>query len=1206
MKTIRKLYNSAKVCQKTNRKTGISEEPDQEEFGIHSQSSGKEKRLSGGSFIDAHAVDLLFSQDVFAKPAGKKRRYSRSKIADFSTDTRKVSKSSSLRTNFCGIQMLSESLHKQIFGNIAEKEPPVEVQARVRQHLTEHDLWGKPTSLLEDIDVQLPPLEGKDIAEHFLNIADKQLSKYREILNDFIADDVPEIPSQWSFTPGWTRYSESGHFESVPFPDDDALVLDIEVCVREGQNPTLATAVSNKYWYSWCSNQLIKQQPNSDPDFKYTPFMFIPCETSENQIKQTLKSQRERLIIGHNVSYDRARVKEQYFMEGTQLRFLDTMSMHIAVSGITSYQRNVLQATKADNEAALIRLNKQRPVNPILEWQNVSSFNGLADVYKLYCGGPGLDKQKRDIFVEGTLQDVRENFQELMTYCARDTQATFRVIQALYPEFEERFPHPVTFAGMLEMNNAFLPVNDNWNRYVRKSEEAYKEIENEVSHVLRREAEFACRLLVDEQFKKDPWLWDLDWSTQEIKFKKPKTSKAKRTSVVTPADESVSPEELELREKFRSLLETQQNLYKRSETLSLNLSTSIRVVPKILKLTWSNYPLQYHKDLGWGYLVPGRPLDKCRVVEGSVESTFPLQRALELFPPSQHTVTEERITSGTITVEEAMKNLQIMTSDTADPAALNRMWNAVRETREDEAELEETDQKKHLAVTKDHPSWHQGIGPYDIGVPGCWFFRLPHKLGAANNVGNPLAKDYLSKIEDGTLQSKSNIVAEHLLRGSRTISYWRNARDRISSQLVVWLERSYLPRYVTTAADYDPSEPLGTILPLIVVSGTLTRRAVEATWLTASNAYKDRIGSELKAMIQSPPGCVFVGADVDSQELWIASVIGDAHFAGIHGATALGWMTLQGKKSEGTDMHSRTAMAASISRDQAKVINYGRIYGAGERFAKTLLMQFNHALTEAEAVEKAQRMYAITKGKLMLRLSAKGKQMAAVAGENGDELFTYERINEMRKKVKCINEPVVQRLAKTPTDKLVEKKFWTGGSESHMFNKLEDIAQSETPRTPVLGCRISRALEPRNVGTEFMTSRVNWVVQSSAVDYLHLLLVSMRYLFAKYKIQGRFCISIHDEVRYLVSKEDRFRAALALQIANLWTRAMFAYQLGMNDLPQSVAFFSSVDIDTVIRKEVDMDCVTPSNPYGLRQGYSVPFGESYDVYKILKHTTGKL
>ena len=47
----------------------------------------------------------------------------------------------------------------------------------------------------------------------------------------------------------------------------------------------------------------------------------------------------------------------------------------------------------------------------------------------------------------------------------------------------------------------------------------------------------------------------------------------------------------------------------------------------------------------------------------------------------------------------------------------------------------------------------------------------------------------------------------------------------------------------------------------------------------------DRIGSELKAMIQTPPGYHFVGADVDSQELWIAALMGDAHFAGEHGET---------------------------------------------------------------------------------------------------------------------------------------------------------------------------------------------------------------------------------------------------------------------------------------------------------------------------------
>ena len=85
---------------------------------------------------------------------------------------------------------------------------------------------------------------------------------------------------------------------------------------------------------------------------------------------------------------------------------------------------------------------------------------------------------------------------------------------------------------------------------------------------------------------------------------------------------------------------------------------------------------------------------------------------------------------------------------------------------------------------------------------------------------------------------------------------------------------------------------------------------------------------------------------------------------------------------------------------------------------------------------------------------------------------------------------------------------------------------------------------------QFMTSRVNWVVQSSAVDYLHLMLVCMRWLFEEYNIEGRFCISIHDEVRYLVPDKDKYRAALALQITNLFTRSMFVHELQFDDLPQ--------------------------------------------------------
>lgn len=159
------------------------------------------------------------------------------------------------------------------------------------------------------------------------------------------------------------------------------------------------------------------------------------------------------------------------------------------------------------------------------------------------------------------------------------------------------------------------------------------------------------------------------------------------------------------------------------------------------------------------------------------------------------------------------------------------------------------------------------------------------------------------------------------------------------------------------------------------------------------------------------------------------------------------------------------------------------------------------------------------------------------------------------------------------------------------------------PVTPALGCAIPDGLMPRNLTSsdEFLKSRVNWGVQSSGVDYLHMLLVSVKYLALKMRIDIKFIISIHDEVRFMVKVQDRYKAALALQIANLWTRACFVESVGMTDLPLSCAFFSAVDIDHCLRKEVTMglllliaDCKTLSNSDPVEPG------ESLDIHQILE------
>ncbi|KAL9626664.1 MAG: hypothetical protein Q9164_007827 [Protoblastenia rupestris] len=52
--------------------------------------------------------------------------------------------------------------------------------------------------------------------------------------------------------------------------------------------------------------------------------------------------------------------------------------------------------------------------------------------------------------------------------------------------------------------------------------------------------------------------------------------------------------------------------------------------------------------------------------------------------------------------------------------------------------------------------------------------------------------------------------------------------------------------------------------------------------------------------------------------------------------------------------------------------------------------------------------------------------------------------------------------------------------------------------------------------------------------------------------------------------------------------------MGIDDLPQSCAYFSAIDIDHVLRKEVNMDCITPSHPE------KIPHGESLDIKQLLE------
>lgn len=207
-----------------------------------------------------------------------------------------------------------------------------------------------------------------------------------------------------------------------------------------GKAATLATAVSDKAWYAWISPSLVEGTSKPNTSHNYSISTLIPVESGPNDHGLQLSEHqlKPKVIIGHNVSFDRARIKEQYWLNKTGTRFVDTMSLHICVAGLTSYQRTVIKSDQLTEEDE--------------SWKKFSSLNNLADCYKLYCDKK-LQKETRDLFTEGTVSDVQENFQSVMEYCSNDVKATYEILSKLFPLFMERFPHPVTFAGIFSLKN---------------------------------------------------------------------------------------------------------------------------------------------------------------------------------------------------------------------------------------------------------------------------------------------------------------------------------------------------------------------------------------------------------------------------------------------------------------------------------------------------------------------------------------------------------------------------------------------------------------------------------------------------------------------------------------------------------------------------------------------------------------------------------
>lgn len=948
---------------------------------------------------------------------------------------------------------MSEHIYNQLFPN--GSEPPPEALVKLaRDHLKRHDLLDKNTDKTEPIAFKVPDLQAPDtnsLDEHFYRLGVDAAEPFLSNAKKFAKTELQPIPQKWEHQSGWTKYyrSEDGKgpvvAEKVDAPDEELLSFDVEVMWKNNPFAVMACAAGPKTWYAWLSPWLLGETED------------------ERQLVPLGDPTKDRIIVGHNVGYDRGRILEEYDLKQTRNCFLDTMSLHVAVNGMCSQQRptwlkhkktrelreRIAETTDALELAAILG-NNELPNDEEELWVGRSSINSLRDVAKFHLD-LSMDKTVRDDFSTLERTDLLSNLDDLLNYCAADVAVTQRVFSVVFPNFLKTCPHPVSFAALRHLSTVILPVNESWDAYITNAEATYHKLSDAVMERLMLLIDSALKVKDEpEKWRDDPWLKQLDWSGQEIKMAKGR----KKGDLPRPV----------VNQKMPGFPKWYKDLFPKKGA-PINITVRTRVAPILLRLQWDGHPLVWSGTHGWTFRVP---LDE--------KAKY---------------------------VEKAMKELDMK---------------------------EEKDQPELRDDTE------------------AVYFKIPHKDGPTARCANPMAKSYVAHFEQGILSSEFS-YAKEALEMNASCSYWISARERIKSQLVVYendLPRRFLngkPKKKVIVKKGAPKQ--GFILPQLIPMGTVTRRAVENTWLTASNAKKSRVGSELKAMVKAPPGYSFVGADVDSEELWIASVLGDAIFK-LHGGNAIGFMTLEGTKAAGTDLHSRTAGILGITRGDAKIFNYGRIYGAGLRFAAQLLRQFNPTLTDKETLETASKLYAATKG------------------TQQDRKLLYKR------------------------------KFWRGGTESFVFNKLEEFAEQERPRTPVLGAGITEALMSRYVSKGgFLTSRINWAIQSSGVDYLHLLIIAMDYLARRFNLNVRLAITVHDEIRYLVKDDDKYRAAMALQVANLWTRCMFAQQVGIEDLPQACAFFSAVDIDHVLRKEVDLDCVTPSH------NTPIPPGECIDIAQLL-------
>lgn len=1138
------------------------------------------------------------------------------------------------------LKYLPPQYHKHILGQ--EPRTMDERSARIiEQRLSPFDL-DKLEDKTEVVALTIP--EGFGTINEELNEAytkyDNRWARFMELVDG----ELPVVPQSFNCPSGWSVWGGSRWF-LCEAPSAMTMIVDMETTNigDDVWHPTCAVCTDGHDWYVW----------RADFADIYTTSV-VPFEGHNT-------------FVGYNVPYDRSFMSCEYLVEDQHNRFIDLMSMWIATNGMSNQQRTTFSSFKDDD--ADEGYDMSRPM-----WAKLTGTNGLASAYEFYTK-LRLDKGVRDNIVDSGVSWSQDNMPEVIKYCIADVVATHELAKHLVPAYVTHRPSKVNRYGAIALGSCWVPLSaERFPSYYERVEAIYQSKKAKLNDMLM---EACTKYLETSTCSSDNS--HLDWSEA-------KTGKNKG-----------------LPKWYRDVLAAHRKG---------SLSLSQRFAPTVLNMTWLGKPL---------------------------------------------------------------------------------LWDA------------------------DAKGWHTA----EHGA-------IPHPTKRGQAVTSMFLKDFAHLYDTDAIGSSNDDTKAVVKEKASTIN-WVSSRKRVKG------------------IHTESPEGIPVALPMMSVNGTITGRATDPIWMVLANPKANRIGTELKTMVEAFPGYKLVGADVDSQEAWLAGIHGDQDM-GFCASTPFGAINAMGNSKTATDIHSLVAKSSSVTRDVAKVLNYGCVpmhskaltrsgwkgyseLSIGEEIlaynsntncnewspiidlakyqdapvvevrnkhnyshistpnhrwyvkkrngitqvvtteelntecniitsayseggnstitpdeaaiigwlitdggvywsykfggtansygtkrgveasvfqkkesnvallysllepylngvshrAKTGMYQFrlkpafirslwlkaelepdneDYVKFVVNLTPKARRAFleafwlaeghwvrdvrVISQNKgseleaavvaanmegYMTRLSSKdgvGKcwSMRMMAKQHVTcQTVTKELLGETavwcpkttlgtwvmkqgdtititgntiygagmkgNADVLLKNDPsmstgVAEGKAKAFIAYLKGKKNWDDGSykeglASHAFTRMETIADRRMPATPLTGAKMTNALAGID---DYKPTRVNWVVQASGVDFRDMLVILTNHFYAKLNVEGRLVITIHDEIRTMVREADIIKATYALQLAHLYVRTAFILAHKLDNIPAGAAWFSAVDIDTVLRKDPTATCETPTQT-ALAPGYTL-------------------